>query len=106
LDRVTVHYQWSAWFGCSLPVVRRIDHGQGDWVICELPAGGTQAIPTWMTDAALCATFSSGPPEASAAALVELLSFLRALNSSLKADANSETRPSREHMDEATETDE
>jgi hypothetical protein len=33
-----------------------------------------------MTDAVLCTTFSAGPPEVSAAALVELLSFLRALN--------------------------
>jgi hypothetical protein len=101
-----VHYRWSAWFGCALPVVRRIDHGQGDWVVCELPGGGTQAIPAWMTDAVLCATFSAGPPEVSATALVELLSFLRALNSTVKADQQVEIRPSEEHVDEAIEADE
>jgi hypothetical protein len=106
LAPVTVYYRWSAWFGCTLPVVRRIHHGQGDWLICELPGGGTQAIPTWMTDSALCTTFSTGPPEVSAAALVELLSFLRALNSSVKADQQSESRPSRENADEATEANE
>jgi hypothetical protein len=106
LDRVTVHYRWSAWFGSSLPVVRRIDHGQGDWLVCELPEGHTQAIPTWMTDAALCSTFSAGPPEVSATALRELLSFLLAVNSSVKADQELKLRPSREHLDEATETDE
>jgi hypothetical protein len=57
-----------------------------------------------MTDSALCATFSAGPPEVSASALVELLSFLRALNSSVKADRQAKTRPSRENADEATET--
>lgn len=76
---------------------------RGGWLICESPGGGTQAIPTWMTDAALCAAFSAGPPEVSATALVELLPFLRDLNSSVKADAQLEVRPSREHLDEATE---
>jgi hypothetical protein len=106
LDRITVHYRWSAWFGRTLPVVRRIDHGHGDWLVCELPGGSTQAIPTWMTDAAVCATFSAGPPEVAVTALAELLSFLRALNSSVKADRQSEDQPSREHLDEAIEIDE
>jgi hypothetical protein len=87
-------------------VVRRIDHGQGDWLICELPGGGTQAVPTWMTDAALCATFSAGAPEVSVAALVELLSFLRALNSPVKADQQLEIQSSGEYTDEAIKANE
>jgi hypothetical protein len=71
-----------------------------------LPGGGTQAIPIWMTDAGLCATFSVGPPEVSATALGELLSFLCALNSSVKTDQQLEMRSSREHLDEAIKTDE
>jgi hypothetical protein len=59
-----------------------------------------------MTDAVLCATFSAGPPEVSTTALVELLSFLRALNSTMKADQQVEIRPSEEHVDEAIEADE
>jgi hypothetical protein len=59
-----------------------------------------------MTDSALCAAFSAGPPEVSVAALVELLSFLDALNSSLKADQQLESRPSRENADEPTEANE
>jgi hypothetical protein len=77
-----------------------------DWLICELPGGGTQAIAAWMTDAALCSTFSTGPPEVSITALTELVSFLRALNSSLKADKQLEIRSSTEHLNEATKTDE
>jgi hypothetical protein len=106
LERVTVHYRWSAWFGQSLKVVRRIDHGRETFLICELPAGDTQTVPTWMTDAALCAEFSLGPPEASAAALVELVCFLRALDCSVKADQQSDIRPSTENPDEANESDE
>jgi hypothetical protein len=48
-----------------------------------------------MTDAALGATFSAGPPEVSATALIELLSFLRALNFSVKADQQLEIGPSK-----------
>ncbi len=77
-----------------------------DWLICELPGGGTQAVAAWMTDAALCSTFSTGPPEVSIAALTELLSFLRALNSSMKADQPLEILSSTEHLNEATKTDE
>ena len=98
-----MHYRWSAWFGQSLKVVRRIDHGRETFLICELPAGDTQTVPTWMTDAALCAEFSLGPPEASAAVLVELLCFLRALDCSVKADRQSDIRLSTENPDEANE---
>jgi len=105
-ERVTIHYRWSIWYGNSLPVVRRIDHGQGDWLICELPGGDTQTIPTWMTDAALCATFSAGPPEVSVTALTELFSFLRALNSSVKSNQLLEIASSTERVDEAAKTDE
>jgi hypothetical protein len=59
-----------------------------------------------MTDAVLCATFSAGPPEVSATALVELLSFLRALNSTVKADQQVEIQPSEEDLNEATQADE
>ena len=105
-ERAIVHYRWSVWFGNSLPVVRRIDHGQGDWLICELPGGDTQTIPAWMTDATLCATFSSGPPEVSINALVELLSFLCALNCSVKSNRLSEIAASTEGLNEAAQTDE
>jgi hypothetical protein len=59
-----------------------------------------------MTDAALCATFSAGPPEVSIAALIELLSFLRALNSSVKSKQLLEIASSTERLDEAAKTDE
>jgi hypothetical protein len=59
-----------------------------------------------MTDAALCSTFSASPPEVSATALRELLSFLLALNSSVKPGQQLEFRPSREYLEEASETDE
>jgi hypothetical protein len=59
-----------------------------------------------MTDAALCTTFSAGPAEVSVTALVELLSFLRALNSPVKADQQLEIRSSRENADEAIEANE
>jgi hypothetical protein len=106
LERITVHYRWSAWFGQSLKVVRRIDHGGETFLICEVPDGGTQTVPKWMTDAALCTLFCLGPPEVSAAALMELLCFLRALDCSVKADQKSDIRPSTENPDEANESDE
>jgi hypothetical protein len=105
-ERATIHYRWSVWFGSSLSVVRRIDHGQGDWLICELPDGSTQTIPAWMADAALCATFSSGPPEVSVSALTELFSYLRALNSSVKSNQLSEIAALTEYLNEAAETNE
>jgi hypothetical protein len=59
-----------------------------------------------MADAALCATFSAGPPEVSITALIELRSFLRALNCCVKSNRLSEIAASTEGLNEGAETDE
>src|SRR5215472_11154773 len=53
LESVTIHYRWSALWGASLPVLRRIHREGGDCVVCESPSGGAIAIPIW-DDGAVC----------------------------------------------------
>ena len=62
-----------------------------------------QAIPLWMTDAALCSRFSAGSPEVSLTALAELQSFLRGLHSSVKSNQTESVAPSTERLDETAE---
>jgi len=85
-EYVTIHYRWCNRYGSSLPVLRRMRREQGDWLICETPEGNALAVPVWMTDAAICAGFSSGPPLVSVSALRELRSFLDALQPAATCD--------------------
>jgi hypothetical protein len=45
-------------------------------LFCELPDGTTGTLPAWMTDAAVCAALTVGPPVVSIAALQELRELL------------------------------
>jgi len=110
LESVTIHYRWSALWGASLPVQRRIHREGGDCVVCESPPGNAFAIPVWMTDPSVCAAFSVGPPLVSLSALRVLRTFLDGLHPIAKCDRPSgNTSPSQssdaaEKLDQA-ETD-
>ena len=85
-ESVTIHYRWSALWGASLPVLRRIHREGGDCVVCELPSGGAIAIPIWMTEPSVCAALSVGPPVVSLYALRALRTFLDGLHLTAKCD--------------------
>ena len=105
-ENVTIHYRWCNRFKSSLPVLRRMRREQGDWLICETPEGNALAVPVWMTDPAICAGFSSGPPLVSVAALRELRAFLDALQPAAVCDKPSGNTFSLECLDEAKPKDE
>ena len=92
---VTIHYRWSALWGASLPVLRRIHREGGDCVVCESPSGGAITIPIWMTEPSVCAALSVGPPVVSLSALRALRTFLGGLHPTAKCDRSSgSTSPS------------
>lgn len=63
------------------------------------------AIPVWMTDQAVCGTFSKGPPVVSLSALGVLRIFFDALQSTINCDKSSGNISSLECPDEATKKD-
>jgi len=88
-ESVTIHYQWSALRGASLPVLRRIHREGGDCLVCESPSGSTVTIPIWMTEPSVCAALSVGPPVVSLSALRALRTFLDGLRPTAKWDKSS-----------------
>jgi len=69
---VTVHYRWHPYFGRDVAVDRRVTRAHVLWTYCALADGTIGALPSWMMDAGACARLSSGAPEVSVSALVEL----------------------------------
>jgi len=104
-ESVTIHYRWSALFGASLPVLRRMHREGGDCLVCESPRGHPVAIPVWMTDQAGCAGFSVGPPAVSLPALRALRIFLDGLRSTAECAKPSENTSPTEASDEAKKQD-
>ena len=77
----------------------------GDYLVCESPRGHSIAIPVWMTDQAVCAGFSVGPPAVSLPALRALRTFLDGLRSTAECAKPSESTSPTEASDEAKKQD-
>jgi hypothetical protein len=106
-ESITIHYRWSHLFQATLPVLRRMHREGGDCFVCEFPSGHSIAIPVWMTDQAVCAGFSVGPPAVSLPALRTLRTFLDGLRSRSRVECvkpSKNTSPT-EVADEAKEQD-
>ena len=84
-ERVTIHYRWLALHGVSLECERRVSLPDGEYLHCVLPDGAMGAIPVWMTDPVACARFSSGDPQVSVEALLDLRALLDSLRTSRTA---------------------
>jgi hypothetical protein len=104
-ESVSIHYRWSYLFEATLPVLRRVHREDGDYLVCESPRGHSIAIPVWMTDQAVCAGFSVGPPAVSLPALRALRTFLDGLRSTAECAKPSESTSPTEVSDEAKKQD-
>src|SRR5215813_752591 len=104
-EPVTIRYRWSHLFEVTLTVLRRIHREDGDCLVCESPSGHPIAVPVWMTDQAVCAGFSVGPPIVSLSALRVLRTFLDGLRSTAECDKPSENTSPAEASDEAKKQD-
>ena len=71
-----VHYRHHPLFDQIIRIWRRHPRADGQMLICELSDGRAGGIPEWMTDAAVCASLSSGEPLVDIEALLELRRFL------------------------------
>jgi hypothetical protein len=96
-----VHYRWLALHGVCLECQRRVSLPDGEYLHCELPDGAMGAIPAWMTDAVACAGFSSGGPQVSVGALIDLRALLDSLRSSRSAGEGAAEDNERSHEEAA-----
>jgi len=104
-ESVSIYYRWSNLFETTLSVLRRMHREDGDCLVCESPRGHAIAIPVWMTDQAVCAGFSVGPPAVSLPALRALRTFLDGLRSTAECAKPSESTSPTEASDEAKKQD-
>ena len=86
-------------------MVRRMRRQDGDCVFCEGPKGNAVAIPAWMTDKAVCAGFSVGPPVVSVSAVRALRNLLQSLRPTVECDNSSGKASPAELSDEANNQD-
>lgn len=84
-------------YGLRVTVTRRVDRRGSEVLHLDSEFGKPREIPSWMADAAACASMTVGSSQASVEALVELRELL-ALTA--KSDSVSESSAMAEHNDE------